>query len=538
MLKRKLAIICLLGVIVVSSFTGCKKTEATNEKEAAVTKTETVETKKDYSKEVTISIVRSAVSSVDASETDLRTPKLKEMFNMKWDVQSIPTADFGVKVSMLFASGQAPDYLLGVKTNLSNLPSWISGGYLKGYTLDEYKKTFPEFVKNMTDEELVLINKYMKMADGKQYQLITPRPQKVSNVMLYRRDFLESNNIPLSLKTPDELYNICKVFKDKTGKIPYTNSSAGLWAFTPIFQMYGLPEMILSQLNYYDPVDKAYVPFAFSEDRYRKSLIFVNKLYKDGLVWQEFSTATRDQISKFEADGNGVLKWDTASNVTKQSNTTANTFPNAKWDWFRELPSAFSDRIFYKKAPAYVGDGAAISASIDKDKYDRLVDYINWASTKEGQIFNTYGVEGVTYEMKDGKPIFKEDIQTTLNPKGKELGRWNIGVGGMFGGDFLPEYKATYSAPILEMEKAFLDKKNYYYFNEPVVQFTEAEQSKITDYQTNLNQLRDEYSLKFIMGQLDPSNDNDWKKFIDALNKVGLEDYKKIRTDAYNRANK
>lgn len=530
MLKRKLIIICLLSTISITSLAGCKKTVATNEAAAG---------SKDYSKEVTISVVRSTGTSVAVSETDLWTPKIKEKFNMKWEVQEVPTADFGVKVSMLFASNQAPDYLLGVKTDNANLPSWISGGYLKGYTLDEYKKTFPEFVKNMSDEDLNKIFKYMKKADGKQYQLMTPRAQQVNNVMLYRKDFFEANNIPQSLKTPDDLYTICKAFKDKTGKIPYISPSAGLWAFTPIFQMYGLPEMIITQINYYDPVDKTYVPFAFSEDRYRKSLIFTNKLYKEGLIWKEFSTATKDQMSKFESEGNGVLKWDSAGNIAKQNNTTANTFKDAKWDWFKELPSAFSDRIFYKKTPAYNGDGPAISASIDKDKYNRLVDYINWASTKEGQTFNTYGVEGVTYEMKDGKAVYKDDIQTTLNPKGKELGRWNIGgTRGMFGGDFMPDYKATYSAPILEMEKAFLDKKNYYYFDEPIVQFTDAEQAKITDYQTNLNQLRDEYSLKFILGQLDPSNDGDWKKYIDALNKVGLEDYKKIRTEAYNRSNK
>jgi putative aldouronate transport system substrate-binding protein len=88
------------------------------------------------------------------------------------------------------------------------------------------------------------------------------------------------------------------------------------------------------------------------------------------------------------------------------------------------------------------------------------------------------------------------------------------------------------------MEKAFVDKPKYYYFDEPIVQFTEAEQAKIVDYQTNLNQLRDEYSLKFIVGTLDPANDADWQKFISDLKKVGLDDYTKIRTEAYNKANK
>jgi putative aldouronate transport system substrate-binding protein len=531
MLKKKLAVICLISAVATSSLVGCKKTETTVEPAATAAK--------DYSKEVTISVVKSTGTSVPVSEQDLWSPKMKEMFNMKWDVQDVPTADFDVKVSMLFASNQSPDYLIGIKTDNKSLPSWISGGYLKGYTLDEFKSTFPEFIKNMSNEQLEKINKYLKQSDGKQYQIMTPRADSVNNVMLYRKDFLEENNIPISLKNPDEMYNMLKTFKDKTGKIPYVSPSAGVWAFTPIFQMFGLPEMIITQLSYYDPVDKTYVPYAFSEERYRKSLTYINKLYKEGLIWKEFSTATKDQIAKFQADGNGVIQWDTAANVAKQNSQTANTFPNAKWDWFKELPTSFSDRTFYKRTPAYNGDAPAIAAAIDKDKYSRLVDYLNWASTNEGKIFNTYGVEGVTYDLKDGKPVFRPEIQTSLNPKGKELGRWNIGgVRGTFVGNFLPDYKATYSAATLEMEKAFLDKPKYYYFDEPVVQFTEAEQSKIVDYQTNLNQLRDEYSLKFIMGQLDPSNDADWKKFTDALKKVGLDDYVKIRTEAYKRVNK
>lgn len=44
--------------------------------------------------------------------------------------------------------------------------------------------------------------------------------------------------------------------------------------------------------------------------------------------------------------------------------------------------------------------------------------------------------------------------------------------------------------------------------------------------------------MKFVTGQLDPSNNKDWQQYLNVLNKVGLQRLITIRINAYNRAKK
>ena len=64
--------------------------------------------------------------------------------------------------------------------------------------------------------------------------------------------------------------------------------------------------------------------------------------------------------------------------------------------------------------------------------------------------------------------------------------------------------------------------ENYDHFQNIKLQYTKPEQSVISDYETVVNDLVQEYTLKFIVGQLDPSSDSDWNGFTQALQKGGL----------------
>ncbi|MBO9599654.1 MAG: hypothetical protein J7559_17755, partial [Cohnella sp.] len=178
--------------------------------------------------------------------------------------------------------------------------------------------------------------------------------------------------------------------------------------------------------------------------------------------------------------------------------------------------------------------------STSQEKVDRLLDYLNWAVSEEGQLWYTYGKQGVTYEMKDGVPTFLPTMSTPVQAQGDKLSNYGINIGVIGLGGFITPFKSfdqTFNKAKLEMSTIIPGKPGYYGPIEPIFQFSDADRKKLVGLETTLNGVRDEYWLKFITGALDPANNADWKKFMDAANKAGLPDVVKLRTDAFNKAN-
>ena len=65
---------------------------------------------------------------------------------------------------------------------------------------------------------------------------------------------------------------------------------------------------------------------------------------------------------------------------------------------------------------------------------------------------------------------------------------------------------------------------------------TEEQDKELLNLETALNDVRDEYMTKFILGKLDVSSDTVWKQFNDDLNKAGLEKARAIREAAFEKS--
>ncbi len=50
--------------------------------------------------------------------------------------------------------------------------------------------------------------------------------------------------------------------------------------------------------------------------------------------------------------------------------------------------------------------------------------------------------------------------------------------------------------------------------------------------------MAEEYILKFIMGQLDPNDDNAWSQYLAALDNAGIQEASQIRTESYEKVSK
>jgi hypothetical protein len=260
----------------------------------------------------------------------------------------------------------------------------------------------------------------------------------------------------------------------------------------------------------------------------------MNKLYKEGLVWNEFATATNEQVEKFQRQGNGYVMWAYPDKIAEYENISKSADKNPFWDWSKDMVSADQQRVYFKKNPCFTADGFGFSSSVSDEKFETLSNYLNWACSDEGILFHTFGVEGITYEWIDNEPIYLDKMTNPNKATGQKMGDY-----GFFGySGFIAKHQSVndiYVPLFKQLERTFIDRQGYNYFSEVKMSYTKEESSKMSDIQATINDARDEYAVRFIMGQLDPGEDLQWQQYINVLNNLGLEEFKKIRVSAYSR---
>jgi len=189
----------------------------------------------------------------------------------------------------------------------------------------------------------------------------------------------------------------------------------------------------------------------------------------------------------------------------------------------------------YNKTPLAVRDapffhfGPIITKRCNAEEADRLLEYMNWACTEEGIVFSNFGVEGITYNYVNGVPVFTDLIKTLDNPDGKHVIMW--GFASIYFIVRHPEAIRTQQGPVfLDVGKA-VGKQDY--IKSIAWELTEAQDKELINLETVLNDVRDEYITKFILGTLDVNDDAVWRQFQDDLKKAGLERAREIREAAF-----
>ena len=219
---------------------------------------------------------------------------------------------------------------------------------------------------------------------------------------------------------------------------------------------------------------------------------------------------------------------------TEYNELSQNENPNASWEWARNMLSSDPDNgFFFKRDPFFAADGASFSTDADDAVIERFIDILNWAYSEEGQITQTYGFEDVTYTKEGDDYVFMEHMMSPTKTDGRSVTSYGvIGLSCQH-----PNLNAYYRPYITELEDTFIGRDNYYFHQTPIMSFLDEETSQLADIQTNLNQTRDEYYVKFIMGHMDINDDAEWEDYIRTLEKLDLKTFEEIRTKAYEREN-
>lgn len=357
--------------------------------------------------------------------------------------------------NMLIASNELPDIVKADWYTYGGQKAIDEGLILNlSDVMDDWA---PNFKNNVcSDPEL---DKMLKTDEGNYYAMPFIRKEERQCVYcgpIIRKDWLDELNLDVP-ETIDEWDTMLQAFKDKKG------AEAPLaFQFGPSF---GFLTGAYGVIDGYFVGDDGQIKYGPQEEGYRDWLTKMNEWFEKGLLDQNFATIDMSILDGYVLNdktgatygyaGSSIGSW-----LSAKSGDPSFALVGAKYPVLNK-----GDKPqFGQKDWRYVNSvGYAVSA---KSKNAELaVRFLDYGYSEEGQMLYNYGIEGKSYEIKDGEPAFTEFI--TKNPDGLSIDT------------VLSEYAgASVSAPTIQYPAVQEVERPYAAQNEAVATWSDNEMGK------------------------------------------------------------
>lgn len=420
---KKVTSLVLILVLVISAIAGCSSN--TNEEANAVTETENAstntgeqheETWKNNTDPVTFSWYLNFSWFPNKWGTDLTTQYVTEKTGVSIDFV-VPAGNENEKLNTMIASDTLPDFVtLG----------WWEGGVdmmIEGdlvYALDELGDKYDPYFTQVADDGR--ISWYTK-ADGHAYGYpnasFSPQDYEKYDVpsnqtFLVRKDMYEAIGSP-DMRTPE---GFLKALEDAQKMFPEINGQPliplGLHEFgnSGQYANYSLEDFLKNFLAIPREEDGKYTDRTDNED-YITWLKTLRAANDKGLLATDIFIDKRPQMEEKIAQGRYFAMIYQRSDLAAQQNILYANDPNSVYIAVDGPANRDLD------PPTLAGQGIAgwtitmISKNVEDP--DRAIQFMSYLMSEEGQKDLYLGPEGVTYDVVEGVPTLKPEVQELLN---------------------------------------------------------------------------------------------------------------------------
>ncbi len=471
---------------------------------------------------VSILAINSYYSNVDLRDATL----LKEIADragvtIEWTL--IDPSSYADSVSPMLASGKdLPDIIMMPDKDLNM--DYLSSGLVE--PLDEHFDLMPNYTAFL--EKNPIIKGSLTAVDGHIYYV--PQTVVTNNyqpVLMYNMPWLEKLGIEAP-KTLDEFVDYLRKIKEtdmngngEADEIPMSLMNAFLpYAFGPAFGM--------DLVSGYYADDQGVVHYGpYEKENYKAYLTFLNGLYNEGLLEQEFASLDRDQIvARCANDTTGV---------TFDFSWQMSTLYSAQYESYKADPSkgviAGAAPLSGEYAGAYIGRNPIsniFGINAKSANKELAIKFLDYAMSEEAQDLYVWGMEGLTYEVDaDGVRHFL--------PRCTEDTIWYQGLG-----INAPNMPSQQSVPATDVLLAAWHVQNDRDFEEPFIRapypevYSTEEEAEISGmYQVDIQTYVDENAIAFIIGT--KNLEADFDAYIATLESMQIGEMLKIRQAQYDR---
>lgn len=458
----------------------------------------------------------------------------KTGIKIKWDV--IPNQDYKQTMQMRLASKEKlPDIvLIQGSSDGSDLIKYAEQGVLLPLNdlIDKYAPNLKKMLEQYPDYK-----KAVTLPNGNIVALgnLNASPYSVSTPLI-RKDWLDKLGLG-EVKTPEDLMKAAKAFinddpngnkqKDEFGVV-----SNSLGNYMQLGMMFGLSLNSGSGLSVRD----GKVTYEWTLPAYKKYLTWMNEAYTAGVLPKDFQTLNGAiQTERLSTNRAGIIAREGIMKFIGLNNPTDSihqSIPDAVW---QPINFENSEAVFPTEVTASIWRSYGITTSAkDPIAAIRLLDYI---MAGEGKLDMIYGIEGVTYNMVNGRPVAVPNLEKVI-ASDKFMGNGNAPeIGSKERSE--AAFELEYLSKKLELKKwseqlvNAIAKKGSTPF-QPAIP-TSEDAATINKLLTDLNTYRDEMFVKFITGSEKLTN---FDKYVEQMNNIGADKLVKIYQKGYDRVNK
>lgn len=528
MMKKTLTVL-LSGVLAAGTLTGCGSSETVSDtaKEA-----EYGEVNRQGFPIVNDTITMTVYGAKDQNQAPweevLIFREYEKMTNIHMDFQEVPDGDgFEENKQLLFASNELPDVFMRCMFT----PEQIANYGVTSKQLIPLEDLIAEYAPNLTMilEENPSIRQAMTASDGHIYT-IYPIDMSATGIPQFKqwinKKWLDKLGLEIP-KTLEEFKEVLIAFRDgdPNGNGQKDEIPLGIRDADAVYALGGSFGLQRQLRDTYNIDENGTVRNWLTDDAFKDYLVYLNDLYKENLLWQDYYKG--DNRPAWRSNLSGEL-------YGAMYMPYSDVFINCELDYigYEPLIGPYGDQIWADVQNGITERGSFAISNTCKDPAAaiRWVDYFYGG---EGEIMAAFGIEGVSYELDaNGVPQIKDEIKN--DPAGfmTAMGKINLVPGAHF-----PCYRSDKTDHVVasertkEVSKVLMDFIPENIYPKPAVSQEDAD--RVTAIEQDLINYRKEAVAKFILGEW---GFDKWEEYCRTLEQIGIRELEQIYQRAFDAA--
>lgn len=450
--------------------------------------------------------------------------KAEELTNIKLKGTASKSATDSEQVfNLMLASGEIADIVVLQESFEEKFVQYAQEGAFIPLNdlIDSHAPHIKEFLDSHPD-----IRKNVIAPDGNIYYIPYVPDGDVAMGWFIRKDWLDKLNLEIP-ETIEEYYQVLKAFKErdpngngKQDEIPYFRRNP-----------YGIRDLLIfwnARPDFY--IEDGKVHYGPYEDQFKVGVKNITKWYEEGLVDPEIFTRGWSARDELLGDNIGGSTHDWFGSTSSYNDKLKD-----KIDGFEFIPIAppkCIDGIAREESKRSHIRSCGWGISYTNENPELTMKYFDFWWTEKGRRLTNFGVEGVTYDMVNGKPQFKDKILNSDTPVNRLLwdeygAQLEMGVHQDF------EYEKQWMNPIALKGVEMYMENDYPIDQFPKLSFTTEEKDILDNLKPDIETLAEEAFQEWVLGA--ESIEDNFRKYQEIMRDMGIEKVLDIYQTAYDR---